>query len=262
MDAAGALCAGRLRWRRSGRASGWFPTWCSGTASERSRRPRLRARSGWRRGCGSASRRGMLMGSLPRAEELAVLDGVEEAAALFGGELSVPLVSGVTGGVVDGPAIQEGGYWRRQARSPVAFGAGVRTLAELGVGVVVEIGPRAALGPMASSHWPASGGSGSGPTVLTSQRGPGCGGEAGICRRRLGGVQGGARGEVRGPVRRRAPPAGWRCRPTRSSSGVTGSLLPDTGARGRATRFLESGIVRHGEKRPSRPSCTHRIRPG
>ena len=124
-----------------------------------------------------ASRRGMLMGSLPRAEELAVLDGVEEAAALFGGELSVPLVSGMTGGVVDGPALQEGGYWRRQARSPVAFGAGVRTLAGLGVGVVVEIGPRAALGPMASSHWPASGGSSSGPTVLSSQRGPGCGGQ-------------------------------------------------------------------------------------
>ena len=123
-----------------------------------------------------ASRRGMLMGSLPQAEELAVLDGVEEAAALFGGELSVPLVSGVTGGVVDGPALQEGGYWRRQARSPVAFGAGVRTLAELGVGVLVEVGPRAVLGPMAASHWPVSGGAGSGPTVLTSQRGPGCGG--------------------------------------------------------------------------------------
>ena len=99
-----------------------------------------------------------------------------EAAArdLAASEPSLPLVSNVTGGVVAGPALREGGYWRRQARSPVAFGAGVRTLAALGVGVVVEVGPRAVLGPMAGRCWPASGAEAdaSKPVVLSSLDGP------------------------------------------------------------------------------------------
>ena len=99
-----------------------------------------------------------------------------EAAArdLAASEPSLPLVSNVTGGVVEGPALREGGYWRRQARSPVAFGAGVRTLAALGVGVVVEVGPRAVLGPMAGRCWPASGAEAdaSKPVVLSSLDGP------------------------------------------------------------------------------------------
>ena len=50
----------------------------------------------------------------------------------------------------------DGAYWRTQARETAAFSAGVRTLAELGVDTVVEIGPNAVLGPWVSLEWPDS----------------------------------------------------------------------------------------------------------
>ena len=78
---------------------------------------------------------------------------------------SVPLVSDVSGRALDGmpgPA-----YWRRQAREPVRFSTGMATLAELGVGILVEVGPHAVLGPMATLAWP---GSEAPPTALASQR--------------------------------------------------------------------------------------------
>ena len=48
----------------------------------------------------------------------------------------------------------DGAYWRRHAREPVAFADGVKAMAELGVDLVVEIGPHAVLGPMATLAWP------------------------------------------------------------------------------------------------------------
>ena len=50
----------------------------------------------------------------------------------------------------------DGGYWRRHAREPVAFASGARSLADFGVDVILEIGPRSVLAPMASSTWPNS----------------------------------------------------------------------------------------------------------
>ena len=83
-----------------------------------------------------------------------VLDALE-AVAPAGARPSVPLVGNLTGRVV--PEAPDGGGWRRQAREPVRFAPAVRTLAELGVGVLVEIGPRTVLGPLAASAWPEPG---------------------------------------------------------------------------------------------------------
>ena len=49
----------------------------------------------------------------------------------------------------------DGEYWKRHAREAVAFAGGVRTMADLGVDLLVEIGPHAVLGPMATLAWPA-----------------------------------------------------------------------------------------------------------
>ncbi len=80
-----------------------------------------------------------------------VLDELE-AAAGDAAAPSAPLVAGLSGAVLEG--VPDGAWWRRQAREPVRFAPAVETLAELGVGVLVEIGPHAVLGPMAALAWP------------------------------------------------------------------------------------------------------------
>jgi len=84
---------------------------------------------------------------------------------------SVPLVSNITGRLLDPDDRMDAAYWRRHAREPVAFRASVETLAEMGVDAVVEIGPHAVLGPVVSMIWPASAPAGS-PPVLASLRRP------------------------------------------------------------------------------------------
>ena len=102
----------------------------------------------------------------PALDDLqAAMDGVEIATP------SIDYVSNVTGTVFDTGQKPDGAYWRRHARQPVAFAQGVRTLAELGVDVVVEIGPRPVLGPLTSLVWPepaAEGQAGRQPAVLCS----------------------------------------------------------------------------------------------
>ena len=85
------------------------------------------------------------------------LDALE--ASLAGvqiGSPAVTLVSNLTGRPVGPGERLDGAYWRRHAREPVAFARGVSTLAELGVDLVVEIGPHSVLAPMALSAWPES----------------------------------------------------------------------------------------------------------
>ena len=85
------------------------------------------------------------------------LDALE--ASLAGVEIGSPavtLVSNLTGRPVGPGETLDGAYWRRHAREPVAFARGVSALAELGVDLVVEIGPHSVLGPMAISAWPES----------------------------------------------------------------------------------------------------------
>ena len=80
---------------------------------------------------------------------------------------SLAVVSNLTGRVVERGESLDGVYWRRHAREPVAFAAGVRALAELGVDLVLEIGPHSVLAPMALSAWPESPGRPA-PRVLAS----------------------------------------------------------------------------------------------
>ncbi len=92
-----------------------------------------------------------------RAFHSALVEPALEALEASLGDLdvkspSIPLISNVTGEVLE--TALEGAYWRRHAREPVAFAGAVRTMAELGVDLVVEIGPRPVLAPMAASIWP------------------------------------------------------------------------------------------------------------
>ena len=85
------------------------------------------------------------------------LDALE--ASLDGVAISPPsltVVSNLTGRAVEPDQALDGAYWRRHAREAVAFARGVRTLAELGVDLVVEIGPRSVLATMAVLAWPES----------------------------------------------------------------------------------------------------------
>ena len=84
---------------------------------------------------------------------------------------SVPLISNITGRLLDENARMDAVYWRRHAREPVAFRQSVETLAEMGVDVVVEIGPHAVLGPVVSMTWPESAPAGA-PVVLHSLQRP------------------------------------------------------------------------------------------
>ena len=83
----------------------------------------------------------------------------------------VPLISNITGQVLEPDERMDAAYWRRHARQPVAFRQCVETLAEMGVDTVVEIGPHAVLGPVVSMAWPASAPAGA-PVILHSLRRP------------------------------------------------------------------------------------------
>ncbi len=86
-----------------------------------------------------------------------ILDAL--GATLDGMEISRPsltLVSNLTGRALEAGQTLDGAYWRRHARQAVAFAGGVRTMAELGVDLVIELGPRPVLAPMALSAWPES----------------------------------------------------------------------------------------------------------
>ncbi len=84
---------------------------------------------------------------------------------------SLALVSNLTGMTVKPGQALDGSYWRRHAREPVAFASGVHTLADLGVDLVVEIGPHSILAPMAASTWP-EGPQTRTPVILSSLRRP------------------------------------------------------------------------------------------
>ena len=85
------------------------------------------------------------------------LDTLE--AALDNVAISPPcidVISNLTGRVVEPGTTLDGAYWRLHARERVSFGGAVRTLADLGVDLVIEIGPRSLLAPLAVSAWPDS----------------------------------------------------------------------------------------------------------
>ena len=85
---------------------------------------------------------------------------------------SVDFVSNLTGQVAAAGVALDGAYWRRHAREPVAFGRGIETLARLGIEVLVENGPHAVLGPMATLAWPETADGDAHPAVVSSLRRP------------------------------------------------------------------------------------------
>ena len=72
-------------------------------------------------------------------------------------EASLALVSNLTGAAFGPGTWPDAAYWRRHARAPVRFADGVAALAGLGVDVLVELGPRPVLGPLALGCWPGAG---------------------------------------------------------------------------------------------------------
>jgi acyl transferase domain-containing protein len=87
-----------------------------------------------------------------------ILDAFERAAARVSfSPPRLPLVSNLTGRVVEADAITRPGYWRQHVRQAVRFGDGLKALGELRPGVVVEIGPQATLLPFAKAVYQGSG---------------------------------------------------------------------------------------------------------
>ena len=84
-----------------------------------------------------------------------VIGGLKDA--LSGASIESPsttFISNLTGRVVGAETALGADYWTRHARQPVAFASGVRTMAKLGVDLVVEVGPHDVLGTMATLAWP------------------------------------------------------------------------------------------------------------
>ena len=93
-------------------------------------------------------------------------------ASLAGVKVSAPdvtVISNLTGRALEPGQLLDGAYWRQHARNAVAFASGVRTLADLGVDLVLEIGPRPVLTNMVALAWPESSQT---PAMISSLRVP------------------------------------------------------------------------------------------
>ncbi|WP_299556586.1 type I polyketide synthase [uncultured Mycolicibacterium sp.] len=67
---------------------------------------------------------------------------------------TLPLVCNRTGGVLTAQHRLDASYWREHARRPVQFAESVRTLAQLGCTLLMEIGPQPVLTGAATQVWP------------------------------------------------------------------------------------------------------------
>ena len=154
------------------------------------------------------------------AKTAGAADGIDAAlAGLVPRPPTIALVSGVTGRVTGSEEMLETAFGLRHPREPAAHGQCIRTLAERGVGAVVEIGPRGSIGPMIASHWPdsagaavAAGNGAGGPVVLT---GPGAAPEVdagfvqAVARAYEAGLPIAFAGLFAGETRRRIPVPGY-----------------------------------------------------
>ncbi|MEY9860421.1 acyl transferase domain-containing protein [Catenulispora sp. GAS73] len=82
----------------------------------------------------------------------------------------IPAVSTVTGELTADGAVWDADYWVEHARRPVRFEAAVRTLSGLGVTAQLELGPDAALVPMAVQTLAAQGGPAEAAALLRRDR--------------------------------------------------------------------------------------------
>lgn len=78
------------------------------------------------------------------------------AAQLHFAAPTLPLVCNRTGAVLTGETPLDAQYWRRHSRQPVQFAESVRTVADLGATVLMEIGPQPVLTAAAVQVWPES----------------------------------------------------------------------------------------------------------
>ena len=76
--------------------------------------------------------------------------GVEFGAAKVG------MVCNLTGNLLGAAEAAEPRYWRRHLRETVQFSRSIRTVAELGIELMVEVGPQPTLLEIAQSCWPPS----------------------------------------------------------------------------------------------------------
>lgn len=84
-----------------------------------------------------------------------ILDEFESYAGRF--DFKAPqriLIDNRSGAALGRSVKLDGAYWRRHARQPVEFAKSVRTLAELGCKVLLELGPRPVLTAAALAAWP------------------------------------------------------------------------------------------------------------
>ncbi|MDT5019150.1 MAG: hypothetical protein QOD39_5310, partial [Mycobacterium sp.] len=85
------------------------------------------------------------------------LDEFEPYAAQFDFAVpTLPLVCNRTGALLTSATPPDAQYWRRHARQPVQFAESVRTVAQLGCSVLMEIGPQPVLTAAALQVWPES----------------------------------------------------------------------------------------------------------
>ena len=144
--------------------------------------------------------------------------------------VSLPLVSGVAGQIVESVDALEIDCWIREDQSPTALSGCVETLAQLGVDVVMGFGPDSTMGRRIGDAWPDSS---EAPVILSSLESPPYDGDpsesdGGFARTVAQVYEAGLdisfpglfAGEVR--VESRSPP-------TPSSAGGTGSSLRASG---------------------------------
>lgn len=100
-----------------------------------------------------------------------ILDDLAEfVAGLEVHESKLDLISNVSGEIRPSAELLNADYWRGHARQSVAYRKSVESLANLGVSVVIEIGPNSVLAPMTQMAWPDA--PGADPVVLASMQMP------------------------------------------------------------------------------------------
>ncbi len=76
------------------------------------------------------------------------------AATIPAAPLRIPVVSNLTGQVLDAGHVIAPGYWADHIRNPVRFADGMAVLAEQGAAAILEVGPHPVLTTMGQQCWP------------------------------------------------------------------------------------------------------------
>ena len=108
----------------------------------------------------------------PSADELPAAVQETVLADIAFGPAQVTFISSMTGRTIGSSEVQEAAYWSHRPERKLPLERTARTLEELGVGLVIEIGAQAELGPALARCWPSASAEGVGPPhVLSSLSG-------------------------------------------------------------------------------------------